>query len=328
MKVLIAYDASKCAEAAIDDLSKAGLPTEGSVQIISVAEAWLPRGGSGSKDTTEPAADADRSPAKYGDAVERAIAEAKMLAKYAGGRVRTALPGWNVSHSSTYGSPASEILNGAENLGADLIVVGSQGHSSLGRFVMGSISQKVLAGAHCSVRVARGKIDVDPTPTRLLVGFDGSKESVATVSAVSSRHWISGSEVRLVAVIESSLPNGIGRFVAPLRASVADYDVTERAWVERSARSALMKLRSVGLESQLHVRAGNPKQVLVDEAATWGADCIFVGAGGSGSFLERTLLGSTSAAVASRAHCSVEVVRESAEEPTGRPSDKYMPFEE
>ena len=39
----------------------------------------------------------------------------------------------------------------------DLIVVGSHGRSALGRFMLGSVSQKVVTEAHCSVRVARGR---------------------------------------------------------------------------------------------------------------------------------------------------------------------------
>jgi hypothetical protein len=42
MKILIAYDGSDCAEAALDDLQRAGLPPEAEAQIISVAEVWLP----------------------------------------------------------------------------------------------------------------------------------------------------------------------------------------------------------------------------------------------------------------------------------------------
>ncbi|MBK9709453.1 MAG: universal stress protein [Acidobacteria bacterium] len=53
---------------------------------------------------------------------------------------------------------------------------------------------------------------------------------------------------------------------------------------------------------------GDPKSVLLDEAEKWGADCIFVGAAGM-SAIDRLLLGSISAAVATRAECSVEVVR-------------------
>jgi hypothetical protein len=42
MKALIAYDGSACAEAALDDLKRAGLPGEVEAMIVTVAELWLP----------------------------------------------------------------------------------------------------------------------------------------------------------------------------------------------------------------------------------------------------------------------------------------------
>ncbi|HEY6331288.1 MAG TPA: universal stress protein, partial [Blastocatellia bacterium] len=53
---------------------------------------------------------------------------------------------------------------------------------------------------------------------------------------------------------------------------------------------------------------GFPKEVLVDEADQWGADLIVVGSHGYRG-ITRFLLGSVSQAVASHAHCSVEIVR-------------------
>jgi len=67
-------------------------------------------------------------------------------------------------------------------------------------------------------------------------------------------------------------------------------------------------LRTRGLTVSSVIKEGDPKHVLLDEAERWGADCIFVGARGL-SRVERFLLGSVSAAVAARAHCSVEIVR-------------------
>jgi len=59
------------------------------------------------------------------------------------------------------------------------------------------------------------------------------------------------------------------------------------------------------------LREGDPKHELPKAAEEWGADCIFVGSTGFSNRLERFVLGSVSAAVAARAHCSVEVVRRS-----------------
>ena len=53
---------------------------------------------------------------------------------------------------------------------------------------------------------------------------------------------------------------------------------------------------------------GQPKRRIPEEAEAWGATCVFVGAKGMRG-VERLLMGSVSAAVAARAHCSVEVTR-------------------
>lgn len=42
MKLLIGYDGSQCANAALDDLRRAGLPREAQAIILSVFEQWLP----------------------------------------------------------------------------------------------------------------------------------------------------------------------------------------------------------------------------------------------------------------------------------------------
>ena len=45
MKLLIAYDGSSCADAALDDLSRAGLPHAAEVLVLSVADVLLPPDG-------------------------------------------------------------------------------------------------------------------------------------------------------------------------------------------------------------------------------------------------------------------------------------------
>ena len=53
---------------------------------------------------------------------------------------------------------------------------------------------------------------------------------------------------------------------------------------------------------------GNPKAVILDSAAKWGADLIILGSHGRRG-VDRFLLGSVSEAVARHANCSVEIVR-------------------
>ena len=47
------------------------------------------------------------------------------------------------------------IIEEADKSGADLIVVGSHGHRGIERFLLGSVSEGVALGAHCSVEVIR-----------------------------------------------------------------------------------------------------------------------------------------------------------------------------
>ena len=53
------------------------------------------------------------------------------------------------------GDPADAILDVAEELGADLIVVGNKGMTGAKRFLLGSVPNKVSHHAPCSVLIIR-----------------------------------------------------------------------------------------------------------------------------------------------------------------------------
>ncbi len=95
----------------------------------------------------------------------------------------------------------------------------------------------------------------------------------------------------------------------PIADLIEEVNEGERERLQKLAEPALQKLKDAGLTATLSIVAGNPKQFLVEEAARWHADAIFVGANAADSRLERFLLGSVSAAVAAQSHCSVEAVR-------------------
>jgi nucleotide-binding universal stress UspA family protein len=310
MKLLLCYDGSDCSEAAIDDLVRAGLPETGTALVISIAEVWLPPPDpKGNTTGIEFDARTERIIQNHRERAEKAVEEALSLANRAKQRLQNILPQWEISAEANYGSPAWEVLTRAGKFKADLIVAGSHGHSAFSRFILGSISQKVLTEAHCSVRVARGRVEVDPTPARLVIGFDSSKGAVAAVEAVAARNWRDQTEVHLVTAADPLTPSVIGGVIPSIAHFVEETNKEEREWIERSAAKAIRLLTKSGLKTSLHIYAGNPKHILVKEAERWNADCIFVGANAFGSRVERFLIGSTSAAVAAHAHCSVEVVR-------------------
>ena len=57
--------------------------------------------------------------------------------------------------SAREGDAAEAILDAAEDLGADLIVLGSKGMTGAGRFMLGSVPNKVSHHAPCSVLIVR-----------------------------------------------------------------------------------------------------------------------------------------------------------------------------
>lgn len=60
-----------------------------------------------------------------------------------------------VSIRKDEGSPHERIVETAKMLGCDLIVMGSHGHSTPAKFLLGSCTQRVVASAPCPVLVVR-----------------------------------------------------------------------------------------------------------------------------------------------------------------------------
>ena len=311
MKILIGYDGSECADAALDDLTQAGLPATGEVHVLSVAEVWLPPPPPSSYEILEEARKA-QSPADLQREFAKGCAAAKevlLFAERARDRIQTKFPDWKVSADSSCGSPAWELVAKADEWKPDLIVVGSHGRTALGRFVLGSVSQRVLTEARCSVRIARGRVEEPNSPVRIVAGTDGSPPSDEALRAIAARNWPAGSEVKVVLVDDPLTPEFLGKIIPPFEKMLEEDRQEERAWVEKISKRSIEILHSAGMNVSCVVREGDPKRELPKVAEEWGADCVFVGSAGFSNRLERFVLGSVSAAVAARSHCSVEVVR-------------------
>jgi nucleotide-binding universal stress UspA family protein len=235
--------------------------------------------------------------------------EAKSLADRAASRLRANFPGWKVFAEGTVGSPASELISKADEWHPDLAVVGSHGRSLAGRLLLGSVSQRVLTEARCSVRIARGRIEEPDTPVRILIGIDGSPASEAAVSTVASRTWPIKSEARVIAVSDPLRPTLIGRVIPVVGKAVEESNEADALWLRKILEDAAKTLAPAELMVSTEILEGEPKRVLVEVAEEWRADSIFLGSVGFTNRLERFVLGSVSAAVAARAHCSVEVIR-------------------
>jgi nucleotide-binding universal stress UspA family protein len=280
MRILIGYNGTPFSDAAIEDLAAAGLPDKAEALVVTVAELCF---------ATVCEDDATR------------------LAGVAVERIRKAFPGWGCKTVVSSGPPAREILDQAKSFGPDLIVLGERAGGDDNMF-LGPVSQKILTESNCSVRIARTPQGNGSRARRLLIGFDGSAGAIHTVSSVAQRKWPAETSVRLLSVADSSVLGSIGRFVPQMGDAVVEERLASQ-WAQTLAHDSLDVLLDAGLSASLELRMGHPKNMIVETANDWNADCIFVGPHCAGNSYERFLLGSVSAAVAARARCSVEVVR-------------------
>ena len=308
MKILIGYDGSEFGDAALEDLRRAGLDTEVEACVMTVADVFVPLPVDEEVENAVPMYE----PQAVRRAHERAqhkLDEASDLAKRVSERIKASFPNWQITSEAEADSPAWALIRKADDWKPDLIVMGARGHSVFGgRLILGSISQRVLYEARCSVRIARASENSVDKPVRLVVGVDNSPDSNAAVEAVCNRHWPKGTEVDLLVVVDTVMPVTSDSSESTVTKWIEVADESNWSEVRKIFEPAVQRIRSAGLRAEVLIRRGNPADEIIQEAHTLGADCIFVGARGTRG-IDRLLLGSVSSAVSARAHCSVEVVR-------------------
>ncbi|MEZ5420239.1 MAG: universal stress protein [Vicinamibacterales bacterium] len=149
-------------------------------------------------------------------------------------------------------------------------------------------------------------------PLRVLLAVDGSPASAAAVQEVAHAPLPAGSAIRVLTVLHSRVP------VMP---DVPPWGVTAAAVHAESVReqtrhapevldSAVARLQAAQPSVAVTSRTleGEPRTVILEEAAAWPADRIVLGSHGR-TDLARAVLGSTAAGVAAHAPCTVHVVR-------------------
>ena len=312
MKIMIAYDGSAYADAALEDLRRAGLPREADALIVTVSDGLL--------NTSSPIAEdigislgAHRvrsAIAVAKDQAVRLLAEARALASQAGLRVASYFPEWEVNTRVLEGLPSRELLQTAEQWQPDLIVVGSQGRSALGRFLLGSVSKKLATAARSSVRVVRRTIATDhDVPPRVMIGVDGSIGAERAVRAVGSRVWSEGTEVRIVAVDDSVSPRMIAGILPTAAHMIRSSNEDAMRKAREMAQWAADELRAIGLKVSVAIKNGDPQRVLLEESAKWNAESVFVGSRGLNQPDKKSGLGTVATGLVMNATSTVEIVR-------------------
>lgn len=309
MKLLIAYDGSEHARAAIRDLRKSGIPRQAMALVTTVGEPSVSAVGTPSMDPTIARRTGTLMAQTQNEAL-LSLSQAEELAKEGAVRMAGICPACEVTTHVQLGKPADVIIDTANAWAADLIVVGAQGRSALGRLLIGSVSQHVSTKSARSVLVARHVVERGNNPVRIIVGIDGSPASHAAVEAVATRSWNDNTEIHVVAIADTHRPTTVVNRVPTAAAWIGESNQSQRTAARAALEHSMRVFGSAHLRASEHFieGAGGAQRILNRHAEEFDADCIFV----SGrSVLSDLPLGTAEVinALVTSAPCSVEIVR-------------------
>jgi nucleotide-binding universal stress UspA family protein len=144
MKILLAFDGSEHARAALEEIARRPWPRGTEVKVVTVIEPPF------------------LTTILEGDFQGPLLVEVEaVLRKDATRRVRQALDrlaareDLKVTSEIRNGSPRREILESVRGWGADLVMAGSRGLGPLGEAVLGSVSHALVSHAQCSVEIVK-----------------------------------------------------------------------------------------------------------------------------------------------------------------------------
>jgi nucleotide-binding universal stress UspA family protein len=221
------------------------------------------------------------------------------------------------------GSPGQELVAAAQQSGADLIVVGYRGTSSIvEQFLLGSVTRKVLYSANMPVLVVKGDEGADTpassaTALRTLVAYDMEHSADAMASMLRRFTWPANAEGRVLTVVRPMFLADLPDWVLhqprdPDVAAMADEWSKEHQQNLATARQELERFRGMlppcFANGEALVAEGRPAELVISKALEIDADLIVLGSR-EGGRLERLLVGSTSEQVLASATCSVLIVR-------------------
>lgn len=202
------------------------------------------------------------------------------------------------------GRPADAILGEAAAFAADVVVVGHRGHGRVLALIIGSTAAEVAERSTVPVLVA-----VRDSISPIVLGDDGSRESIAARAVLVRWPLFQGCQVRVVSavpplppirltLVPSAMHVGSEVVAAPWTAMMDEH----RRIVDRSVE----QLRAGGLVADGSAEIGSPADMILDIAQQSGAGLVVVGSRGRSGL--GSIIGSVARSVLLRSQCSVLVV--------------------
>jgi len=241
--------------------------------------------------------DRDAAKARLLAAIEAQIKRATVAPPTASTIEREVLPGERPAYAT--------IVEFADAVGADLIVVGSKGATGLRRMLLGSVAEAVVRHAACQVLVARPS----PPGGRVLVATDLSDPSLVAVVAADAEARRRGGGLTAVHCLDlpaQLMAFGGGVAVPPAPPELPESAAARTADAERRLRSALAVVGVAHADAVAHPGPAAPAITALAEQLA--VELVVVATHGRTGF-SRLLMGSVAESIVRHAPCSVLAVR-------------------
>lgn len=287
--ILVAIDGSEEAEAGFGFAVHLAAPTGGKVTVVEVLvpayEVWA--------SVPEPVPGLERMLEQRDQAAEERLASLAERAP-AGVAVDTRI---------VEGKPAPALLDLIGELSPGLVVAGTHG-VGLGRFLLGSVSQRLLEQAPCDLLLFRGQATVE-RPLNVIVGLDGSEHADHALEVAGPLAAALSASLVLVHVVDDRIA------FAALEIHGVREALRERgAKLLRAGRERVVAPVGAVLED---LRDGSARPGLIAACEEHAPAIAVVGSRGVHGF-HGLLVGSTARDLVNYASCPVLVVRARSEE--------------
>lgn len=205
---------------------------------------------------------------------------AEQAKKDLGAFLEQELPAGGVDRLLVEGDPAAKIVKVAHELGVSLIVMPTHGYGTFRRFILGSVTAKVLHDADCpvwtGVHMEAARVD-EVRLGKVAVGLDLRSQSERTLMWARRLAQEAGAGLALLHVMPS---------LAGVAGEPVDPDWQQR--MEAAAREEIHGLLGrLGWEAPVLTGSGEVPETVCRLAEDWGADLLVIGRGSASGVLGR-----------------------------------------
>jgi len=264
-RILVPLDGSPLAEQALSCAVMAGRGLSGELVLFHAIP--VPRGASKQMEV---------SAAGESDLLEQFELEAEGYLGEVADRVRSA--GLSVRTVVERGPAAEAIVDYAEKMAIEQIIMATHGYSGITRWTHGSVAERVLQAASVPVLMVRAQEEEAETSQqlmlcrRILVPLDGSEMAEQVLAPVRSLARAVGAEVWLfrVAIDQSAAMVGGDWFFVPVPGEFAEELHEAQAYLEHVAAS----FREEGIQVSTATAVGPVATTIIDYAAANHVDLV------------------------------------------------------